>query len=66
MKQNAIPTVIATVTEKGWIFLWYENLMDQNMSFMCAHVFKPTYDDIINDISFLEYPALNPEKYHDL
>ena len=32
--KNAIPTVLTTITEKGWIFLWYENLMDKNMSFM--------------------------------
>ena len=64
--KHAIPTVIATVTKKGWIFLWYENLMDQNISFMCAHVFKPNQNDIINDICFLEYPVLHPERYHEL
>lgn len=64
--KHAIPTVIATVTKKGWIFLWYENLMDQNISFMCAHVFKPNQNEIINDICFLEYPVMQPERYHDL
>jgi len=64
--KNALPTVIATITKKGWIFLWYENLMDKNISFMCAHVFKPSQGDIINDMSFLEYPVLHPERYHDL
>jgi hypothetical protein len=64
--KNAIPTAIATITQKGWIFLWYENLMDKNMAFMCAHVFKPNHNDFINDMAFLDYPVINPEKYHDL
>lgn len=64
--KNAIPTVLTTITEKGWIFLWYENLMDKNMAFMCAHVFKPSHNDIINDVAFLSYPPINPEKYHEL
>lgn len=64
--KNAIPTVITTITDKGWAFLWYENLMDKNMSFMCAHVFKPNHNDLLNDVSFLEYPVNHPEKYHDL
>jgi hypothetical protein len=64
--KNAIPTVITTITEKGWIFLWYENLMDKNIAFMCAHVFKPGHDDMIHDVAFLEYPPIDPEKYHDL
>jgi hypothetical protein len=64
--KNAIPTVIATITQKGWIFLWYENLMDKNMAFMCAHVFKPNHNEIINDLAFLDYPMINPKRYHDL
>jgi hypothetical protein len=64
--KNAIPTVITTTTEKGWTFLWYENLMDKNVAFMCAHVFKPEQNDLINDVAFLDFPPLHPEKYHDL
>jgi len=64
--KNAIPTVLTTITEKGWIFLWYENLMDKNMSFMCAHVFKPNYNEVIYDMAFLDFPPIDPQKYHDL
>ena len=49
---NSIPTIVTTITKKGWIFLWYENLMDRDISFMCAHVFKPQHNEILHDISF--------------
>ena len=58
--KNAIPTALATITEKGWIFLWYENLMDKNISFMCAHVFKPEQNEIIHDMAFLDFPPIDP------
>jgi hypothetical protein len=64
--KNAIPTVITTLTVNNWVYLWYENLMDKNMAFMCAHVFKPGHNDLICDVAFLEYPPLNPQRYHDL
>ena len=64
--KNATPTVLTTLTAKGWAFLWYENLMSGKLSFMCAHVFKPSHNDLVNDVAFLEYPPLNPERYHDL
>lgn len=63
--KNSIPTIMATMTERGWVYLWYENLMDKDIAFMCAHVFKPD-NGIINDIGFLDFPPINPEKYHDL
>lgn len=64
--KNTIPTVVTTITEHSWIYLWYENLMDATMSFMCAHVFKPAHNDLINDVAFLDFPPINPEKYHEI
>lgn len=64
--KNAMPTVLATITEKGCVFLWYENLMDKNMAFMCAHVFNPAHNEVFHDVAFLDFPPIDPEKYHEL
>ncbi len=35
-----LPTVIATFTKEHGIYLWYENMMNKDRQFMCAHIFK--------------------------
>lgn len=45
-----IPTIIITTTESTGIFLWYENLMNWDVEFMCAHVFWYNKQDPFIDI----------------
>jgi hypothetical protein len=51
------------MTESAGFFLWYENLMNKDVEFMCAHIFRFKTDPFI-DIGFLEFPPVNPKKYH--
>lgn len=38
----------------------------QEVTFMCAHIFRYTAADPILDISFLEFPPVNPKKNHQI
>ena len=45
-----IPTIIITLTESSGIYLWYENLMNKDVEFMCAHIFRYNKADPYYDI----------------
>ena len=38
--------------------------MNSDINFMCAHIFRHNGSDPSHDISFLEFPPVNPKKYH--
>ena len=59
-----IPAILITMTESSGIYLWYENLMNKDVEFMCAHIFWHNKADPFLDIAFLEFPPVNPMKYH--
>ena len=63
---SSLPTVLLTFTETKGIYVWYDNLMSEDVNFMCAHVFRHDKSDPILDASFLEFPPIDPLKYHTL
>jgi len=54
------------MTETSGIYLWYENLMNKDVEFMCAHIFRYNKADPFIDVAFLEFPPVNPKKYHQI
>lgn len=63
---KCVPEVFMTFTKDKGIFIWYENLMNETVSFMCMHVFKYTHNDPTLDAEFLEFPPTHPSKYHHI
>lgn len=61
-----LPTVLIINTKRHGTYLWYENLMSDTIDFQCFHVFRPDRASPILDLSFLEFPPVNPKKYHFL
>ncbi len=61
-----LPAIIITMTETSGIYLWYENLMNKDVEFMCAHIFRYNKADPFIDVAFLEFPPVNPKKYHQI
>ncbi|CDW90006.1 wd-40 repeat-containing protein [Stylonychia lemnae] len=64
-KRN-LPNIILTVTSKNEIYFWQENLMSGDMMFNCIHIIKGSPNTPFFDVSFLEFPPINPKRYVEL
>jgi hypothetical protein len=41
--------------------MWYENLANADMNFICAHIFRNTPYTCVFDVCFVDFPPVNPK-----